>query len=81
MFLYEFIGISCSPTNQPEVFCKVPRPLLLLLLITITINEKNESRNYKIKKKNKFPNIEDKVKIGTSNCSRIEDTALHSVST
>lgn len=51
MFLYEFIGISCSPTNQPEVFCKVPRPLLLLLLITITINEKNESRNYKIKKK------------------------------
>lgn len=35
----------------------------------------------KLKKKNKFPNIEDKVKIGTSNCSRIEDTALHSVST
>lgn len=83
MFLYGFIGISCSPTNQPEVFCKVTRPLLLLLLITITINgkkKKNESRNHKIKK-NKFPNIEDEVKIGTSNCSSIEDTALHSVST
>lgn len=30
MFLYGFIGIRCSPTNQPEVFCEVTRPLLFL---------------------------------------------------
>lgn len=43
--------------------------------------KKMKAEIIKLKKKNKFPNIEDKVKIGTSNCSRIEDTALHSVST
>lgn len=48
MFLYGFIGISCSPTNQPEVFCKVTRPLLLLLLITITINEKKKKMKAEI---------------------------------
>lgn len=66
MFLYGFIGMRCSPSNQPEVSVRLP-------LLSPTYKWISNSKNHE----NKLPNVEDEFKNGDQS---IEDSALHLVS-